>query len=91
MFDQSNSPKGQNFMIQFSTSENQLHSDALEANHNIIDYGNSNNTPMQLATIPQESSINHSKDEISVDESKGQNPFRKNQISQNTQFTQETV
>jgi hypothetical protein len=37
MFDQSISPKGQNFMIQFSGSENQLHSDALEANHNIID------------------------------------------------------
>ena len=83
--------KGHNFMIQFSSSENQLHHDALEANSNIIEYGNTNNTPMPLATIPQESSINHSKDDLSFDESKGPNPFRKNQISQITEQTQQTA
>jgi hypothetical protein len=53
----------------------------MDANSNILEIGNSGTTPVALATIPQESSINLSKDDISIEDQKSQNPFRKNQIS----------
>ena len=80
-------------ILPLSSNDNQvIQKDALEANSNILEIGNSGSTPLPLATIPQESSINQSKDDISIEDAKGgQNPFRKNQISQITEFTHQTI
>ena len=46
-------------ILPLSSNDNQvIQKDALEANSNILEIGNSGSTPLPLATIPQESSIN---------------------------------